>query len=80
MSMIEAHVGVKAMTDCIVTEKAKHIMLARACWRHESPRATNDNTSDRILRVAEKSQAEKPNMVIFPSTNRAAAAVVVMLP
>lgn len=33
ISIIEAHVGVKAIIDCILTETAKQIMLARACCR-----------------------------------------------
>jgi hypothetical protein len=67
MSMIEAHVVIKAITDCIVTEKATHIMLARACCRHERPSATKDNIRDGILSAAETSQIEKPQIVISPS-------------
>jgi hypothetical protein len=66
MSMIEAHVGVKAIIDCMATEKAKHIMLARICCRQERPSATNDKSSERILSAAEKSQTEMPPNSHFP--------------
>jgi hypothetical protein len=56
--MIEAQVGVKATTDCIITEIAMQIMLARTFCRQDSPSANADNPSDRILSRNEMSHIE----------------------
>jgi len=65
ISIIEAHVGVKAITDCMLTEMARQIMLARACCRQDSPSAKKESRSDRTLRPNEKSQTERPAIVML---------------
>jgi hypothetical protein len=65
ISIIEAQVGMNAITDCMLTEMARQTILARACCRQDSPSARKDSSSERTLSAAEKSQTETPAIVML---------------